>query len=116
VNPDGTVSETNTANILFIRDKTVIIPSSPHVLPGIMQKMFCKNLQDMGYVLKFRKIWPKDIQRDDVCFITNSLIGVVPVLYIDDFSFREPDKNEFFEQWVSKVDSENMVRSRDSSV
>ena len=83
INPDGTVSETNTGNILLIHDKTAIRPVSPHVLPGIMEKMVCSLLRKWGYGIENRKVRQGDLFSVDQVIITNSLIGAVPVLSID---------------------------------
>ena len=37
LNPDGSVSETNTCNLMAVNKKTVMLPLSPHVLPGVTQ-------------------------------------------------------------------------------
>ncbi|MCD6353040.1 MAG: aminodeoxychorismate synthase component I [Proteobacteria bacterium] len=83
MNPDGTVSETNTANILLIKGKTIIRPVSPHVLPGIMEKIVCNFLLKLGYKIENKKIRGEDLFSVDEVLITNSLIGALPVLSID---------------------------------
>jgi para-aminobenzoate synthetase component I len=83
LNPDGSVSETNTANILIIKDKRVIMPLSPAVLPGIMEKQVIECLLQWGYSLETRNIIPDELFDADVVLITNSLIGAVPALSLD---------------------------------
>jgi para-aminobenzoate synthetase component 1 len=83
LNPDGSVSETNTANIMIIEDKTVILPKSLHVLPGIMQEQICKVLSAWGYAIINRVIWPDDLSGDAQVWVSNSLMGAVPVTCID---------------------------------
>jgi para-aminobenzoate synthetase component 1 len=82
-NTDGSVSETNTANILLVFGKKVIRPLSPHVLPGIMQEEVCKLLRDQCYEVEKEAVQPDRLFAADHVFVTNSLIGVVPVLGID---------------------------------
>lgn len=84
LNPDGSVSETNTANLLFIEDRRVVRPASPHLLPGIMEKQVLGCLEQMGYKVETRKVFPKDLPSYDAVLLTNSLIGAVPVLGIGD--------------------------------
>ena len=90
LNPDNTISETNTANILLIKEKTVTKPVSPHVLSGVMEDAICELLIQWGY-----KIENKDLQVDD-CFknyqviLTNALMGAVPVLSIDGNKLGQP--------------------------
>ena len=83
LNPDGTISETNTGNIFLITEKSVTIPKSPHVLPGIMGNAVCELLQDWGYGLKTKKVKPDALLSADLMIVTNSLMGAVPVLAID---------------------------------
>jgi para-aminobenzoate synthetase component I len=83
LNPDSSVSETNTANILIIKGKRVIKPFSPAVLLGIMEKQVIECLLKWGYGLETRTILPDDLFDADGVIITNSLIGAVPVLSVD---------------------------------
>lgn len=90
LNPDNTVSETNTANILLIKDKTVIRPASLYVLPGIMETVVCKLLSVWDYKVEQRTVKPEDLFTADEIMVTNSLIGAVPVLSLDDHKLPQP--------------------------
>ena len=90
LNPNNTVSETNTANILLVKDNFVIKPVSPHVLPGIMEMVVCKLLVGWGFKIESKRILMKDLFAFDEIMITNSLIGAVPVLSIDGEKLPEP--------------------------
>lgn len=90
LNPDDTISETNTANILLIKDKTFIRPVSPHVLPGIMEKVVCELLLSWGYMSESKKLCLEDLFLSDQVIITNSLIGAIPVLSIDGKKLKKP--------------------------
>jgi para-aminobenzoate synthetase component 1 len=83
LNPDGSVSETNTANILLVNKKSVIIPESAHVLRGIFQSAALELLASWGYVCEYQKIYPKDLVDSDQLILTNSLMGAVPVIAVD---------------------------------
>jgi para-aminobenzoate synthetase component 1 len=83
LNPDGSVSETNTANILLIHRKSLIIPNSLHVLPGIFQSAVTDLLTGWGYHCKHQKIFPKDLFDAEGVIITNSLMGAVPIIELD---------------------------------
>ncbi len=56
LNPDNSLSETNTANLLLIKGKTAILPVSPHVLPGTMQQAICKILGQWGYAIEKKAV------------------------------------------------------------
>jgi len=83
LNPDGSMSETNTGNLLLIQGKTVIRPESPHVLPGVMEKQVLRCLEKSGYAVHIRKVMPAELFPSDLVILTNSLIGAVPALMLD---------------------------------
>jgi para-aminobenzoate synthetase component 1 len=80
LNPDGTLSETNSANILIIKGKTVLQPDSLHVLPGIMLAAVCEILAGWGYTVKKEPLLPNAVLEADQVLLTNALMGAVPVL------------------------------------
>lgn len=83
LNPDGTVSETNTANLLIIENRKVIRPSSPAVLPGVMAQALCRVLSDWGYRIVRESLKPCRLLEADQVLATNALMGAVPVLSVD---------------------------------
>ena len=83
LNPDGSVSETNTANMLLIDGKKVICPKSPHVLSGTMENRVLQYLMKQGFQVESRKIMPEEMFSVDQVIMTNSLIGAVPILSLD---------------------------------
>ncbi len=82
LNHDGTVAETNTGNIILIRDKTVIQPETDFSLPGIMEKKVLKELLEKGYTITVKPVFPEELEQTSV-FVTNSLIGMIPVLSVN---------------------------------
>jgi len=83
LNPDGTVSEGNSTNMLVIQGKTVCRPISSHALPGVMETPVCRYLEKNGYRVRKEKIRPPDLLEADTVLLTNSLIGAMPVLSLD---------------------------------
>ncbi|MBW1912814.1 MAG: bifunctional anthranilate synthase component I family protein/aminotransferase class IV, partial [Deltaproteobacteria bacterium] len=83
MNPDNTISETNTANIMMIKDREVILPLSLHVLPGVMERVVLKTLVEWDYTAERREIKPEELFSADEVIMTNSLIGAVSVLSLD---------------------------------
>ena len=83
LNPDGTVSETNTANIITIIDKKIFIPESPYVLPGIMQNIICRLLVEWGFQIETGRFTVDDLFSEGEVLLSNSLMGAVPVISID---------------------------------
>ncbi len=89
MNPDNSLSETNTANIFIIRDNRVIKPQSAHVLAGVMEKNICRFFESDNYSIDSIPLEIKDLKSSDMVFISNSLIGAVPVKSIDDNEFAD---------------------------
>jgi para-aminobenzoate synthetase component 1 len=83
LNPDRSVSETNTANLLLIMGRTAIRPYSAHVLPGVMLAEICRRLTDLGFTIVVRDVYPEQLVEADAAFVTNALMGAVPVLMLD---------------------------------
>ncbi len=83
LNPDRTLSETNTANLLVVAGKTVIRPQSSHVLPGVMQAAVCRRLQALGFNIESRQIHSDALMDADMVLLTNALMGAVPAVSLD---------------------------------
>lgn len=83
LNADGTVSETNTANIICRIGGNLCVPVSEHVLPGTMLGAVLEHLAARGIPVEHRRIAPEDLKRAESVHLTNALIGVVPVTEID---------------------------------
>jgi para-aminobenzoate synthetase component I len=83
VNPDETVSETNTANLLLINGKEVIRPQSQAVLPGVMAQTVARRLTLWGYRIIERPVEQQDLYSAQMLIATNALMGAVPVTQID---------------------------------
>ncbi|MGM0451540.1 MAG: aminodeoxychorismate synthase component I [Thermodesulfobacteriota bacterium] len=81
-NADGSISETNTGNLLMVRGHTVIRPVSPHVLSGVMEKKVTQYLADSGFEISHRRVVPGEIPDFDTVMVTNSLMGAVAVIDI----------------------------------
>jgi para-aminobenzoate synthetase component 1 len=83
LNPDGSISETNTANILVLSGDSIIRPTSTHVLPGIMQAEICRRLLAAGHRLTDGPVHEDTILSADTVLLTNALMGAVPALSLD---------------------------------
>jgi para-aminobenzoate synthetase component 1 len=83
LNPDGSVSETNTAGILAVSGRTVVHPVSAHVLPSVMQQQVSGLMAEWGYAVERRRLTPGDLKAATEVLIVNALMGAVPVIAID---------------------------------
>ncbi|MGE5627221.1 MAG: aminotransferase class IV [Solirubrobacterales bacterium] len=78
------ICEGTTCNIFFIKNKTIYTPKiSCGILPGIIRNYICKT-----YPVKETIITPKEISDFDECFVTNSLMSIMPVHRLADKIFE----------------------------
>ena len=88
LNPDGTVSETNTANILVVAGVTATRPASPHALHGVMQAEACRRLSAQGFAIVEAPVRPEQLLDADAVLLTNALMGTVTALSLDERPLR----------------------------
>ena len=91
LNPEGTVSETNSANLILICSSQAVIPQSPHVLPGIMQHQARIALGTLGFQCVQGQVLPQDLYSADAVLLTNSLLGVIGAGALDGKSLAVRD-------------------------
>ena len=82
-NPDGSISETNTGNLLIIEGKKIVDPASPHRLSGVMRKTVLPLVQKWGYTILDEPRTPQHLTEASGLLVTNALMGVAPVLTLD---------------------------------
>lgn len=83
LNPDGTVSETCTANLLVINGRHVVRPASSAVLPGVMAGALCRQLISWDYTISQEPVSPEQLIAAQQVLVANALMGAVPVLQVD---------------------------------
>ncbi len=88
LNPDGTVSETNSANLLVVRGDTVFCPKSPHVLEGVMETAVLEILNGAGFYHIVEPLTTEAFFDADSVIVTNSLMGPVGVRSVDGQSLQ----------------------------
>lgn len=81
LNRDGSVSETNTGNILIMKGHEIIRPVSDYVLPGIKEQEILEEYKRKGFRIVEKAVYPEELVQGAV-YVTNSLIGLVPVLSV----------------------------------
>lgn len=82
-NSRGEICEGTTTNIFFTcRDKIYTPPVSCGLLPGIMRRFILENFPVIE-----QPLYKEDVLHMDGCFVTNSLMGVMPVHTLDQKRF-----------------------------
>ncbi len=87
INSKGQLTEGATTNIFFVKDKKIVTPfSSCGILDGTMRKYIMKK-----YDVEEKVIYPHEVCSFDEMFLTNSLMGIMPVYRFEEHYF---DKRE----------------------
>jgi len=84
LNADGSVSETNTANVCCVFGATACFPASEHALPGTMAAEVRRLLTHWGFAVEERRVTVEELLAADHVFLTNSLMGAVPALSLEE--------------------------------
>lgn len=90
LNSDKNVCECTSSNIFFVKENKIYTPTiDSGLLPGVVRDFVCRN-----FTVDEVCIGLEDLNSFDECFVTNSLMGIMPVRAIDDivFSKREVTK------------------------
>ncbi|MDR3075211.1 MAG: aminotransferase class IV [Candidatus Methanoplasma sp.] len=83
LNSKGQICEGSSCNIFFCDDDEIVTPPvSCGLLPGTVREYLLDN-----YDVSERTLVPEDIDGFDSCFVTNSVMGIMPVKSIDGRTF-----------------------------
>lgn len=87
LNTGGMIAEGACTNVFFVRKGRLYTPSvSCGLLPGILRSWICRR-----YDVTETEIYPADVSGFDEMFVTNSLLGVMPVTALFDHRFSGQD-------------------------
>jgi aminodeoxychorismate lyase len=84
VNTNGEVAEAAGGNIFWVyHDKICTVPTGRGVLPGITRAVVLEICQTLGLPVNKRVIKPEALRDSEGIFITQSVLGIVPVAAFD---------------------------------
>jgi aminodeoxychorismate lyase len=84
INTNGEVAETTSGNIFWIyHDQICTTPTGRGVLPGITRAVVLEICQTLGLQTNKRVIKPEALKNSEGIFITQSVLGIVPVATFD---------------------------------
>jgi branched-chain amino acid aminotransferase len=82
-NGDGSIAETNAANIALVANGWLVIPPREQALGGISQEALCELAESNGLEVKERRITFYDIADADEVFITATSFSLLRVVAVD---------------------------------
>ncbi|MDO8954151.1 MAG: aminotransferase class IV [Gammaproteobacteria bacterium] len=84
LNSKGLLTEATVANLFFVNNGSVLTPPiKDGVLPGILRGIIIEICQELGIDIQETSIRPEHIKNMDEAFLTNSLIEIQSLSYID---------------------------------
>lgn len=93
---NGVVLECAMSNIFFIKNRVIYTPSEKlPIINGIMKKRIVALCGELNIKVVESDIKITEIDKFEYCFISNSLMGIMKVIKLNDISFNE--KNEVFD-------------------
>ena len=93
-NTDGTLAEASTSNLFFVSKGGLVTPDSG-ILPGMTREAVVEIAGREGIPLEERRVLPNEIKFFEECFLTNSVMELVPVVEIDGNSLGNGAPGEF---------------------
>lgn len=85
LNSEGHIIEGSRSNIFFVKDRKLFTPSlSTGCLNGITRQAVLKVAKAIGIKTANVKSGVLDLQNSDEAFLTNSLVGIMPLTYLQD--------------------------------
>lgn len=89
LNTNGEVAETAGGNIFWVfQDKICTVPTGRGVLPGITRAVVLEVCQAIGLETNKRVIKPQHLRNAEGIFVTQSVLGIVPVSAFDGEAVR----------------------------
>jgi len=83
-NTQGFLAEACTANLFFVRDGELHTPADDcGLVPGVVRGVVLSLAQADGLPVRLGRYTPDDLRRSDEAFLTNSLMGVMPLVEVD---------------------------------
>jgi len=84
INTNGEVAETASGNLFWVyQDKICTVPTGRGVLPGITRAIVLEICQTLGLQTNKRVIKPEALRNSQGLFVTQSALGIVPVISLD---------------------------------
>jgi len=81
----GKILEGTSTNIFIVKGGVLKTPPLKSILPGITRKIVIELVKTINIPAKETPVSSSELKRSDEAFITNSIIGIVPLTRVDSF-------------------------------
>ena len=90
LNTRGELAEGATTNLFFVKNGELYTPETTcGLLPGVLRRWILETGEDLGTPVRQCRIRPEDVADFDECFVTNSLLRIMPVTQLEQVVFTE---------------------------
>ncbi|MGI5931984.1 MAG: aminotransferase class IV [Eubacterium sp.] len=102
LNTRGELCEGSTTNLFFVKQGQILTPKqSCGLLPGILRRYVLQTFSCQETVL-----YPEDAKQMEECFVTNSLMGIMPVFELGDVCYaRGPVTERCMDRYRKDTDA-----------
>jgi branched-chain amino acid aminotransferase len=120
LDPEGSITETNTANFFIVANGSLLTPPDYNVLPGISRRMVLELASKIGIPFKERSISVDTAMNAEEAFITSTPFCLMAVTKINMKSLGNGEPGPIFRRiiqaWSQEVDLdiENQILERGS--
>ena len=110
VNTNGEVAETASGNLFWVYDDNICtVPTGRGVLPGITRAVVLEICQSLGLQVNKRIIKPEALRNSKGIFVTQSALGIVPIVTFD----GEPVAPSSLVDQIAQAYNEMLVKAGD---
>ena len=110
VNTNGEVAETASGNLFWVYDDNICtVPTGRGVLPGITRAVVLEICQSLGLQVNKRIIKPEALRNSKGIFVTQSALGIVPIVTFD----GEPVAPSSIVDQIAQAYNEMLVKAGD---
>lgn len=88
IDSDGGLAEGSRSNVFLVQQQAVSTPeANGGILPGLTRQLVIEILRDLKYPVVERAIGAHELMGATECFVTNSVMGIMPVARIESHRF-----------------------------
>lgn len=108
LNEDGFVTECSASNVFFVKDDVWYTPQlSVGLLNGIMRQRLICAIKKEKWIVKEGEYTLGELCLADQIYLTNSLMGIMPVKRLNHIEFSKADFTQ--EQFINNVDKNRQL-------
>jgi len=111
LNQSGFVTEGSVSNIFMVSNDAIMTPScETGILPGITREVVFELAENLGFKISEKNFYLKELFSCSECFLTNSLIEIMPITRIEDKRLAKGEiTNQLMNTYRNLVQRENIV-------